>query len=249
MFNPNAQLHVAVFENRYICIVVDDALKDPDQLVRYAVAHHDAFRSGAANGYPGLCLSAPVDVVNDLAAYFALHVRRRFDARRIVKFSCRLSMITLPPEALRPSQWICHSDSVSLDPQQSIQASVLYLFKDDRLGGTSFYSSTRSPQETTRMFDDATRLSPAAFMQRYAITPGYMTGSNACFRHIGSIPARWNRLIFYDGRLLHSGDIAAPEKLTSDPLTGRLTLNGFFTCRKNVVPTSERATYGFGAAQ
>jgi hypothetical protein len=27
----------------------------------------------------------------------------------------------------------------------------------------------------------------------------------------------------------HSGDIGRPEALTEDPLTGRLTFNGFFT--------------------
>ena len=236
MFNPNAQLRVEAFEARYSCIVVDDALKDPEQLVRYAAAHRDAFRPSAATAYPGVCLAAPADLTTDLAGYFALQVRRRFDARRLVNLNCLLSMVTLAPAALRPPQWLCHGDVLTLDPRLSIQASVLYLFKDESLGGTSFYSSTRSPQETARMFDDAEQLSPAAFTQRYAITPGYMIGSNAYFRHVGRIAARWNRLIFYDGQVLHSGDIAAPEKLSSDPLTGRLTLNGFFTCRKNLLP-------------
>jgi Family of unknown function (DUF6445) len=235
MFNPNAQLREESFEDRYSCIVVDDALKDPEQLVRYAAAHRDAFRPSAANAYPGVSLAAPADLAHDLAGYFALQVRRRFDARRLVNLNCLLSMVTLPPAALRPAQWLCHSDVLTLDPQQSIQASVLYLFKDESLGGTSFYSSTRSPQETARMFYDAVQLSPAAFTQRYAITPGYMIGSNPYFRQVGRIVARWNRLIFYDGRVLHSGDIAAPDKLTGDPLTGRLTLNGFFTCRRNLV--------------
>jgi hypothetical protein len=234
MFNPNAQLRVEAFEDRYTCIVVDDALRDPDQLVRYAAAHRDAFRP-AATAYPGVSLAAPADVASDLAAYFALQVRRRFDARRLVNLNCVLSMVTVPPAALQPAQWLCHSDLLTLDPRQSIQASVLYLFKDETLGGTSFYSTTRSPQETARLFDDAVRLSPAAFTQRYAITPGYMLGSNPYFRRVGSIAARWNRLIFYDGRTLHSGDIATPEKLSSDPLTGRLTLNGFFTSRKNLL--------------
>ncbi len=38
----------------------------------------------------------------------------------------------------------------------------------------------------------------------------------------------------YDGAMLHSGDILSPEKLASDPATGRLTLNGFFTSRRKV---------------
>jgi hypothetical protein len=236
MFSPNAQLRVEAFGDRYTCIVVDDALRDPEQLVRYAAAHRDAFQPSAATAYPGITLAAPTNVADDLAGYFALRVRRRFDARRLVNLNCLLSMVTLPPEALWPGQWLPHSDPLTHDRQQSVQASVLYLFKDESLGGTSFYSSTRSPQDTARMFDDTVRLSPAAFTQRYGITPGYMIGSNPYFRHVGSIAARWNRLIFYDGSLLHSGDIAAPEKLTGDPLTGRLTLNGFFTSRRNLAP-------------
>jgi hypothetical protein len=53
MFNPNAQLRVEAFEDRWTCIVVDDALRDPDELVRYAAAQHLAFRP-AANFYPGV---------------------------------------------------------------------------------------------------------------------------------------------------------------------------------------------------
>jgi hypothetical protein len=41
-------------------------------------------------------------------------------------------------------------------------------------------------------------------------------------------------LIFYDGGMLHAANVAQPEALSDDPLTGRLTLNGFFTCRRHV---------------
>ena len=78
-------------------------------------------------------------------------------------------------------------------------------------------------------------LTTQEFARRYRIEPGYMRGPNDCFACIGAIPAKWNRLIFYDGSMLHSDHIEAPQKLTADPLQGRLTLNGFFTCRRNVV--------------
>lgn len=42
----------------------------------------------------------------------------------------------------------------------------------------------------------------------------------------------WNRMIFYDGRLFHSGGVGGARALTGDPATGRLTLNGFFTCSR-----------------
>jgi hypothetical protein len=38
-------------------------------------------------------------------------------------------------------------------------------------------------------------------------------------------------MLFYNGDLFHCGDITAPARLSADPRTGRLTLNGFFTCR------------------
>lgn len=144
-------------------------------------------------------------------------------------------MVTVAPRALRPYQWLCHSDNFALAPTQSIQACVLYLFKDAGLGGTSFYEPTHSLAETTKLFADSARLDSEAFTQRYGIQPGYMRGSNTYFTHMGSVSARWNRLIFYDGSVLHSGDINASEVLSNDPGKGRLTLNGFFTCRRNAV--------------
>ena len=38
----------------------------------------------------------------------------------------------------------------------------------------------------------------------------------------------------YSGTVFHSGDISAPERLRDDPRTGRLTLNGFLICRRNL---------------
>ena len=52
---------------------------------------------------------------------------------------------------------------------------------------------------------------------------------NDYFECVATIAPRWNRMIFYDGSVLHSGDITAPELLSTLPSTGRLTLNGFFT--------------------
>ncbi|MBC7656392.1 MAG: hypothetical protein H7147_04365, partial [Frankiaceae bacterium] len=60
----------------------------------------------------------------------------------------------------------------------------------------------------------------------------YISESNDYFERIGQLPARWNRMIFYDGRLLHSADVGGAHALTGDPMTGRVTLNGFFTCSR-----------------
>jgi hypothetical protein len=235
MFNPNPQLKLERFGNGRFCIVIDDALVDPEELVRFAADQREAFQPVDFNAYPGILLPAPSPISLALNDFFIQHVRRHFDARRALRMHSRFALVTLPPHALRPWQRVCHRDSQGLDARESIQASVLYLFRDETLGGTSFYEPARSAAESQQLFHDAGTLSPEDFAGKYAIEPGYIHGSNQYFTQVGSVPAKWNRMIFYDGSLLHSGDIAAPEKLSADPRSGRLTLNGFFTCRRNAV--------------
>jgi len=50
------------------------------------------------------------------------------------------------------------------------------------------------------------------------------------------VAAAWNRLIVYDGSWFHSADVN-PARLATDPLQGRLTLNGFITCRCTARPS------------
>jgi hypothetical protein len=234
MFNPDARLTTLRFADRQICHVIDDALLDPDGLVRYAGERADDFRPLDQKGYPGICLPAPAELTRALDLLFTWHLRRRFDARRTLKMHCRLSLVTTPAAELLPYQWLCHRDGVVLSPRESIQASVLYLFRDESLGGTSFYDPARPPEEIAALFNDSKSLAAEEFVRRHGIEPGYMRGSNDYFTCVGTVPAKWNRLIFYDGSMLHSGQIEAPERLTVNPLQGRLTLNGFFTSRRNI---------------
>lgn len=234
MFNSGARMTTMQFADRQVCHVIDDALLDPDGLVRYAGERSDDFRPLDQKGYPGICLSAPAELTRALDLLFTWHVRRRFNARRTLKMHCRLSLVTTPAAQLLPYQWLCHRDGVVLSPRESIQASVLYLFRDESLGGTSFYVPARQPEEIAALFSDSKSLAAEEFVRRHGIEPGYMRGSNDFFTCVGTVPAKWNRLIFYDGSMLHSGQIEAPERLTADPLQGRLTLNGFFTSRRNI---------------
>ena len=202
--------------------------------MRYAVERRAQFTSALASGYPGISLAIDPGAAHAMREYFAFHMRRHFDARRIVRMLCRYSMVTLAPEELRPAQWICHQDPPGEDPSLSRLASVLYLFHDEALGGTSFYEATRSFEETARVIADASAMTPAQFTGRYGIRASYLCDDNAYFRRVATVPARWNRGVFYSGALLHSGQITAPERLTADPATGRLTVNFFFNCRRNL---------------
>jgi hypothetical protein len=158
-------------------------------------------------------------------------------ARRALEVASRLSMVTKAPADLLPGQRICHRDATvgqrSVNPaaNEGIAASVLYLFSDKGLGGTSFYVPRKPPAEMAALYQEAMRGSVSRFDQMMGAAPGYLTASNDYFEQVASVPAAFNRIIFYDGAILHSGQIDAPERLSSDPRAGRLTLNGFFLFR------------------
>lgn len=234
IFRPQPVIEQLRLANGSSCYIIDEALVEPEQVLQYAIDCREQFRNVDFNAYPGIFLLTQA-FGNGLTQFFNRHIRRLFDSRRVVQMHCRLSMVTLAPETLRPYQRMCHRDMAALDPRHSIQASILYLFKDSGLGGTSFYEPARPAQEMAELFRDASTLSGDAFDHRHQFQAGYMCGSNGYFNCVGTVPARWNRIIFYDGYVLHSGDILAPERLSDDPSKGRLTLNAFFSSRRNVV--------------
>jgi hypothetical protein len=231
-FNPDATITQVALPNGACCLVVDDVLCHPHGLVDWAVNQH--FAPPAGFPYPGLVLSAPARLQQRMADFFSARLRGPLGARRLLDLTLRLSMVTTAPQDLAPLQWQCHRDRVAADPQRVLfAASVLYLFESPSLGGTSFYVPRQSETQTQQLIQDSQQLDAARFSQRYGLQAGYMAGSNAYFERVARVGAAWNRMVVYDGSVFHSGDIAAPDQLSLDPRQGRLSLNGFFTCKRN----------------
>lgn len=227
-FNPAPRIQRVDIGDGHSCWVVDDALIDPHALIDWVDRHN--FEPANANAYPGLLMDCVPTLEQSLDGFFTQHIRARLGARRTLSMYARFSLVTLKPEALWPGQWQCHRDRVAIAPAVCA-ASVLYLFRDERLGGTSFYRPRGTPAHTERMLADAQMLDARDFSERYGVNPGYMTASNDHFEQTAHVPAAWNRLIFYDGGLFHSAQIDHPELLSDDTRRGRLTFNGFFACR------------------
>ncbi|NBT10554.1 MAG: hypothetical protein EBT24_06090 [Betaproteobacteria bacterium] len=183
--------------------------------------------------YPGLVASVPAPFSRLLEENFNRHVRGQLDARRTLELTARVSLVTTPPDQLSPVQWLCHRDRIAANPREVLfAASVLYLFEDPRLGGTSLYRPRRSALETDRLLADSQSLSAQAFSARYGLQPGYMTQSNDWFERTAQVQAAFNRAIYYDGGIFHSADVHEPTRLSTQPLDGRLSINGFYTCRR-----------------
>lgn len=233
--NPAAAVSVADFGGGDGCVIVDDFLLNPGELVELARQSRERFATKPANAYPGLEFTLPAVLAAPIDAFFLDHVRERFGASRaLLATETRLAMVTTPPAQLAPRQRLCHVDEPPRDDSLVTLAGVLYLFHDAGLGGTDFYRP-RPGVDLAGLSRGLAGGSLFALMARHAFfrrPAAYLTDSCEFFERIGSIPARFNRIIFYRGDLYHSGHIAHPERLTDDPATGRLTLNCFYKCRR-----------------
>jgi hypothetical protein len=133
------------------------------------------------------------------------------------------SMVSTPPRQLLPQQRAPHFDS----PDQKYLALLHYLRVPEGTG-TAFYRhrATGIERVTDKNVDmfvhaakaDAAKLAPDA---------GYIQGSDEFYEQIGVIEAVPDRLVIYQGSLLHSGIIPPNMPLTTDPREGRLTANIF----------------------
>lgn len=221
LFTSDPRIQTVAIPGNTPIVVIDNFVRDPQALVDYAVAQRGNFSNAPRNAFPGMELRMPDGFSAHLQEFFILHVKKLLGVRRSQSMYSRLSMVTLQPHELAPNQRVCHRDHLPDYAQNSFSASVLYLFENPAMGGTSFY------------VPKAAQPAPAPSPEDANTTAQYMTQSNAEFDLVCTIPAAWNRVIFYDGCIFHSAHVTAPELLSRDPAQGRLTINGFFTGRRS----------------
>jgi hypothetical protein len=228
MFNPNAQAVLTKIGNRSV-VIVDDVLADPDALVETAWRNAQAFTEAPGNAFPGPELPLPDSGVEAFAKLLAVTAAPLFGLEAIVSAHARLSMVTRAAADLQPIQRVCHRDRLEVKEGQGVVAGVLYLFNRTELGGTNFFTA-RDPQAIDGHMARWAQQTNEAFSAETGLAPGYMTDSNLWFECQGHVPARYNRMIWYDGSQFHGSHIQQPELLSADPSVRRLTLNVFAVC-------------------
>ena len=232
MFNPNPIVQRVALHDGHECLVVDEALADPAAWVAWACERRDQFRP-TGHAYPGLELWLGDERSAQLVAFFEAHLRPLLRVGPVIEAASRASLVTLAPEALAPMQRFCHRDNRGVPEDQCVIASVIYLFDDATLGGTGFYRPRRPLEQVETLVQDSRVLRAPVFEARYPeIARGYMVEGNDWFERVAAVPARFNRAVFYDGGIFHSGAIGRPEGLSDDPARGRFTINGFMRCRR-----------------
>lgn len=229
--NASARIHREQILKHAYCIVVDDFLQDPEALVDFAAQNPGEF-SRPSSAYPGVQLPIDKSTMAEVFRYLRSNMSKLYPfLRGGMELKTYLSMVTLQPEELSLLQRVCHIDP-NPDPRRAKYAALVYLFNDERLGGTSFYRFRNQDlifEAADRMRLDADQ--GAEFLRQtfktFRETPQYMTDSSEIAERLHTIEPRFNRMVFYPGDIPHSGAITAPELLSEDFRTGRLTLNLF----------------------
>ena len=229
--NTDASIRREAISENHDCVIVDDFLQDPHNIVEFAAQHADEF-SIAKTYYPGLLFDVDDGAMTDIYRFIRNKMTKHFPfLRGSIELWSNLSMVTLQPDELSIKQRVCHTDP-DTSPERANYAALLYLFENEDLGGTGFYRwkdfELLQKANAIELIDSE---KAHAFLQEHFATfrePAcYMTESNEIAELFCTIPARFNRMIFYSGDVPHSGDIAAPELLSRNIRKGRLTLNIF----------------------
>lgn len=214
-------LHVGAQQTPIICI--DDFLISLDFLKGYA-AETAHFYQEPKSSYPGIRAALPQEFLDAVTSLIAQPIRKVFRIpNKYQEYIARsdYSLVTSPPETLRPAQKIPHADSGRIG-----DFAILLYINDGGFGGTSFYRHRATGIELLTDHHEKNYWSAVNnFLCEYDNSNvGFIKGDDAHYEKIGTIDYKPNRLIIYPTALLHSGDLTA-QAIDDNPKTGRLTAN------------------------
>jgi len=208
-------------------VVIDDFTAALDDVL--AAAQALAPYPPLSNYYPGVRrVITPADgtanaYVERLCESAAQFIAGAFDVDGFELLEASFSMVTTPPGELTPAQRAPHFDSTD----QKLYALLHYLHVP-QASGTAFYRQRSTGIERVSEKNLQTFVSTAEAQAALLPTDsGYMRTSDDYFEQIGAVEAVPDRLIIYQGSLLHSGIIPPDMSFSSDPGEGRLTANLF----------------------
>jgi hypothetical protein len=210
-------------------VIIDEFSGNSEGIATLAEALAPFPHVGSKSYYPGLRrqiaetdgdASAYVDRTCEVAAQF---IAGAFDVDGFDLLEASFSMVTTEPSQLSRPQRAPHFDS----PDQKYYALLHYL-RVPPGSGTAFYRQRSTGIERVTESNIATFVRTAE-REAALLGPesGYIQGSDAYFEQIGAVEAVPDRLIIYQGSLLHSGIIPGTMNFSSDPREGRLTANIF----------------------
>jgi len=209
--------------------VIDEFSGDSEAIAAIAEDLAPFPHVGNRNYYPGvrrLIAEADGDAnayVNRTCEVAAQFIAGAFDVEGFDLLEASFSMVTSRPSDLSRPQRAPHFDSP--DPKYY---ALLHYLRVPPGSGTAFFRQRSTGIERVTDTNIATFVRTAeADAAQLAPDSGYIEGSDSFFEQIGAVEAVPDRLVIYQGSLLHSGIIPRAMSFSADPREGRLTANIF----------------------
>jgi hypothetical protein len=208
--------------------VIDEFSGRIDEILELAEALAP-YPAHKGNYYPGLRrIIEPSDeasngYVEETCRNAAQFIAGAFDVDGFELLEASFSMVTTKPSELSPPQRAPHFDSP--DPKYY---ALLHYLRVPEGSGTAFYRQRSTGIERVTEANIARFITTAEREAALlAEDSGYISGSDQFFEQIGAVEAVPDRLLIYQGGLLHSGIIPKAMPFSADPRSGRLTANLF----------------------
>lgn len=204
-------------------VQVSDFFKSPDDVCTAAASKTYARINPH---YPGVRAAVEPDLLACLCQSVAeLTAKLTNAAERSWQGQAWYSIVTNRAETLQPIQRLPHFDGFD-----ESQLAVMVYLNQTAHGGTGFF------RQRTTGFERVTESRYPSYkdhLERSVRASGlppaqYISDGAPHFERVADFGAAFNSMILYPGTALHSGLINNAEPLSSDPGSGRLTINGFF---------------------
>ncbi|WP_064435778.1 DUF6445 family protein [Pseudoalteromonas neustonica] len=232
--NPKMSIEKKLIPGTTLCVyIIDDFLLDAASVINFAynIAYFNPMFSDNSY-YPGKRDNMPQPYLDLLQTFFQntmLPVLELGNDYSATVHKCLLSLITCEPSSLLLEQKIPHIDSCDGDDY----AFVHYLSPAE-LGGTSIYKYT---PENLIQFSEEHRYLLEHMMPKVENSQeehhGYINSTTSLFEQVLTIKAKFNRLVIYQGNLLHSANITCTKSYSNNPKQGRLSIASFASIKSN----------------
>ena len=203
--------------------VIENFAPDPDAIRDDAATR--VFETGD-NHYPGVKSPAPTCYLERQWAVLGPVFSEVFGIMgKVGVLDVSYALVTTEPATLGLEQRLPHVDALAPG-----RLALIHYLVPGGCDGTAFYRHRKTGFETV---DHARSAAYYKSLNDDLRTQGppplaYLAENTPLFERIHRFDGQYNRALVYRSRVLHSGSIAADRKLSADPLTGRLTITGFF---------------------
>lgn len=207
-------------------VIVIDGGSSAIEVIRQ-FAQNSSFDNDGANNYPGVRAAIPKDMVIAYVKPLLPYLYRVFKIPTHLKpqpLDNYFSLITRKNGELNYAQTIPHFDT-----NNSYQIAMVHYLNEGVFGGTSFYKHVPTGWEYIDQQRRSDYLNSVnGYINSHANYPlSYCTADHPLFDCYKTIEYRENRLIVFNGFMLHSTAVNVDTDIEASPLTGRLTANLF----------------------